>query len=141
MSFEPVAALEDDVSSEEIKKVIWDCLVDKSLVADGFSFDFIRRFWYLMEPDFVKAVKQFFPSSVFPNGCNPSFIALIPKVVGASNVKEFRPISFIGFQYKIVGKVLANWLSFVVDNFVSKELSRSSLLSLNVDKSLGTLLL
>ena len=71
MSFEPVAALEDDVSSEEIKKVIWECLVEKSLVADGFSFDFIRIFWYLMEHDFVKAVKQFFSSSVFPKGCNP----------------------------------------------------------------------
>ena len=46
---------------------------------------------------------------------------LIPKVVDAINVKDFCPISLIGCQYKIVGKILANLLSLVVDNLVSKE--------------------
>lgn len=37
---------------------------------------------------------------------------LIPKVVDAINVKDFCPISLIGCQYKIVGKIIANRLIF-----------------------------
>nr|GEX09326.1 hypothetical protein [Tanacetum cinerariifolium] len=38
----------------------------------------------------------------FPKGCNSSFIALIPKVPNAKFVSDFRPISLIGCQYKII---------------------------------------
>nr|GEZ89449.1 RNA-directed DNA polymerase, eukaryota [Tanacetum cinerariifolium] len=51
--------------------------------------------------------------------CNYSFIALIPKVGNAKFVLEFRPISLIGFQYKIVGKLLANMHSTVTGSHVS----------------------
>nr|GFC56848.1 hypothetical protein [Tanacetum cinerariifolium] len=40
----------------------------------------------------------------FPIGCNPSFIALIPKVANARFVSDFQAISLIGSQYKIVGR-------------------------------------
>nr|GFA09992.1 cysteine-rich receptor-like protein kinase [Tanacetum cinerariifolium] len=41
-------------------------------------------------------------------GCNSSFIALIPKILDAKMVKDFRPISLIGSLYKIIAKILAN---------------------------------
>nr|GEU56830.1 hypothetical protein [Tanacetum cinerariifolium] len=65
----------------------------------------------------------FFRSGSFPKGCNTSFIALIPKVNDANFMKDFRPISLIGWQYKILGKILANRLSLVIDGLVSKEQS------------------
>ncbi|GKB87482.1 RNA-directed DNA polymerase, eukaryota [Tanacetum coccineum] len=58
-----------------------------------------------------------------PNGCNPSFIALIPKVLDAKHLNDFRPISLIGCQYKIIGKILANRLSLVIDDIISHEQS------------------
>ncbi|GJW76412.1 RNA-directed DNA polymerase, eukaryota, partial [Tanacetum coccineum] len=56
-------------------------------------------------------------------GCNSSFITLIPKVNDAKFIKDFRPISLIECQYKIVGKFLANRLSSVIGSLVSKEQS------------------
>ncbi|GJZ19134.1 RNA-directed DNA polymerase, eukaryota, reverse transcriptase zinc-binding domain protein [Tanacetum coccineum] len=52
-------------------------------------------------------------------GCNSSFIALIPKVSNAKHVYDFWPISLIGCQYKIIGKLLANRLSTVIGNCIS----------------------
>ncbi|KAL4573633.1 hypothetical protein LXL04_020447 [Taraxacum kok-saghyz] len=52
-------------------------------------------------------------------GCNPSFIALIPKVPDAKFVKDFRPISLIDCQYKIIAKILANRLKMVIGDLVS----------------------
>ncbi|GJR98003.1 putative RNA-directed DNA polymerase, eukaryota, reverse transcriptase zinc-binding domain protein [Tanacetum coccineum] len=62
-------------------------------------------------------------SGYFPKGCNSSFIALIPKITNAKFVTDFRPISLIGCQYKIIGKLLANRLSTVIGSCVSSEQS------------------
>ncbi|GJQ94994.1 RNA-directed DNA polymerase, eukaryota [Tanacetum coccineum] len=67
--------------------------------------------------------EMFFSFGSFPKGCNTSFIDLIPKVNDAKFMKNFHPISLIGCQYKIVGKILANRLSLVIDGLVSKEQS------------------
>ncbi|GJS35629.1 RNA-directed DNA polymerase, eukaryota, reverse transcriptase zinc-binding domain protein [Tanacetum coccineum] len=55
----------------------------------------------------------------FFHGCNSSFIALIPKVSNAKFVSDFRPMSLIGCQYKIIGKLLANRLSTVIGDCIS----------------------
>ncbi|GKE02138.1 RNA-directed DNA polymerase, eukaryota [Tanacetum coccineum] len=103
--------LEEEVTNVEIKKAVWDCGRNKSPGPDGFTFEFIRKFWEVIGGNVCWAVKCLFRSGSFLKGCNPSFIALIPKVNDAKFVKDFRPICLIGSQYKIVGKILANRLS------------------------------
>ncbi|GKC61416.1 RNA-directed DNA polymerase, eukaryota [Tanacetum coccineum] len=72
--------LECEVTNEEIKRAVWDCGSDKSLGPDGFTFEFFKKYWSTVGVDVINAIKEFFSSSNFPNGCNSSFIALIPKV-------------------------------------------------------------
>ncbi|GJT02906.1 RNA-directed DNA polymerase, eukaryota [Tanacetum coccineum] len=115
--------LESDVSNEEIKRAVWDCGSDKSPGPDGFTFEIFKKFWYIVSGDVINVVKEFFHSSIFPNGCNSSFIALIPKVLDAKHLNDFRPISLIGCQYKIIGKILANQLSLVINDIISLEQS------------------
>ncbi|GJY31768.1 RNA-directed DNA polymerase, eukaryota [Tanacetum coccineum] len=112
--------LECDVTKEELKKAVWDCGIDKSPGPDGFTFGFYRRFWSTIENDVFEAVKYFFNSGAIPNGCNSSFIALIPKIPDANLVKDFRPISLIGSMYKIIAKILANRLVGVLGDIVNE---------------------
>nr|GEV10785.1 RNA-directed DNA polymerase, eukaryota [Tanacetum cinerariifolium] len=51
---------------------------------------------------------------------NSSFIALIVKKQDAKLVKEFRPISLIENFYKIIAKILANRLIFVLGDIVNE---------------------
>ncbi|GJR53713.1 RNA-directed DNA polymerase, eukaryota, partial [Tanacetum coccineum] len=71
--------IERDVTYDEIKKAVWDCGTNKSPGPDGFTFEFFRRYWKIIDDDVVAAVLQFFSSCTFPPWCNSSFIALIPK--------------------------------------------------------------
>ncbi|GJS66902.1 RNA-directed DNA polymerase, eukaryota [Tanacetum coccineum] len=112
--------LECDVTKEELKKAVWDCGIDKSPGPDGFTFGFYRRFWSTIENDVFEAVKYFFNSGAIPNGCNSSFIALIPKIPDANLVKDFRPIILIGSMYKIIAKILANRLVGVLGDIVNE---------------------
>ncbi|GJT92501.1 RNA-directed DNA polymerase, eukaryota, reverse transcriptase zinc-binding domain protein [Tanacetum coccineum] len=112
--------LEQDITKEEVKRAVWDCGVDKSPGPDGFSFYFYRHFWSMIEDDVFGAVEYFFINGDIPNGCNSNFIALIPKIIDANMVKDFRPISLIGSLYKIIAKLLANRLVGVLSNLINE---------------------
>nr|GEW27112.1 hypothetical protein [Tanacetum cinerariifolium] len=93
-----ISDLESDVSYEEIKKVVRDCDINKSLGPNGYTFDFFRRYWKIIDVDVVAAILQFFSSCILSPGCNLSFIALILKMQGAKVVKDFRLIRLIGLK-------------------------------------------
>nr|GEY52614.1 RNA-directed DNA polymerase, eukaryota, reverse transcriptase zinc-binding domain protein [Tanacetum cinerariifolium] len=112
--------LESNVSKEELKRAVWDCGVDKSPGPDGFSFGFYRHFWSTIENDVLEAVNHFLTHGDIPKGCNSSFIILIPKVLNANIVKDFRPISLIESIYKIIAKILANRLVNMLDDIVNE---------------------
>ncbi|GJW04159.1 RNA-directed DNA polymerase, eukaryota, reverse transcriptase zinc-binding domain protein, partial [Tanacetum coccineum] len=115
--------LVSSVTESEIKDAIWDCGSDKSPGPDGFTFAFYKEFWDMFKSDVVEFVHHFFSSCILPRGCNTSFITLIPKVPNPMVISDFRPISLIGAQYKIIAKVLANRLARVIDTVISQEQS------------------
>nr|GEW71988.1 RNA-directed DNA polymerase, eukaryota, reverse transcriptase zinc-binding domain protein [Tanacetum cinerariifolium] len=108
------------VMKEEVKKAVWDYGSDKSPGPDGFSFSFFRHFWSTIENDIFEAVGCFFTYGDMPNGCNSNFIALIPKIIDANMVKDFRPIGLIGSLYKVIAKILTNRLVNVIGDLVNE---------------------
>nr|GEZ40502.1 hypothetical protein [Tanacetum cinerariifolium] len=65
----------------------------------------------------IKAA-DFEVSAFIPQGCNSSFITLVPKEDDPLVVGYFRPISLISSQYKIIANILANRLSLDVSSAV-----------------------
>ncbi|GJY95372.1 RNA-directed DNA polymerase, eukaryota [Tanacetum coccineum] len=123
LSKDQANSLELPIMHDEVKKAVWDCGSNKVPGPDSFTFEFFKKFWYLIESDVFNAVAHFFQSGQFPTGCNLFFITLILKVVDAKLVNDFRPISPIGCIYKIIGKILANRFLFVIGDLVSIEQS------------------
>lgn len=87
---------------------------------DGFNFNFLKANWDLIKKDVFAAVHQFESSGTFGAWCNPSFISVIPKVKDPLLLSDFRSISLIGCFYKIVAKVLAERLKFVLKDVLVK---------------------
>lgn len=52
-------------------------------------------------------------------GCNSAFITLIPKVSDPQLVTEYKPISLVSLQYKVLSKLLANRLRKTLPEVVS----------------------
>nr|GEW83909.1 RNA-directed DNA polymerase, eukaryota [Tanacetum cinerariifolium] len=88
-----------------------------------FTFTLYKKFWDMIKVDVVAFVQAFFSTSTFPRGCNASFIALISKGPNPMVISNFRPISLIGAQYKIIAKVMANRLALFIDSVISHEQS------------------
>ncbi|GJW78508.1 putative RNA-directed DNA polymerase, eukaryota, reverse transcriptase zinc-binding domain protein [Tanacetum coccineum] len=119
LSLEDVSMLEQHATSNEIRKAVWDCGSGKSPRHDGFSFLFIKTYWDLFKDDIVNFVNHFMKSGTMPKCTNSAFIMLIPKIPNPFLIKDYRPISLIGMQYKIIAKLLANRISTVIDKLVS----------------------
>ena len=62
----------------------------------------------------MKFFWEFYKHGNFVKSLNATFLILIPKKVGAKDLRDFRPISLMGGLYKWLTKVLANRLRKVV---------------------------
>jgi hypothetical protein len=56
---------------------------------------------------------------LYINCQNHSFIALVPKLSGSHTVHQFQPISLCNIAYKIIFKILANRLKFLLSKIIS----------------------
>lgn len=65
-------------------------------------------------------VQKLFSTGIIPHGCNESFITVIPKAKNPFLATYFRPVSLIGFQYKIIVKILATCLAKIMSGLVSE---------------------
>ncbi|GJU81563.1 putative RNA-directed DNA polymerase, eukaryota, reverse transcriptase zinc-binding domain protein, partial [Tanacetum coccineum] len=111
------------ITLEEIKDVVWSCGGDRAPGPDGFLFKFVKTYWEMMKNDIFDFVQEFVTSGNILIGCNSSFITLIPKVTSLILCKDYRPISLIGLQYKIISKLLANRIAKVIEGVISVEQS------------------
>ena len=108
---------------DEVRRAVWSCGSEKSPGPDGLNFKFIKQFWHIIKPDVLRFQDEFYVSGIFPRGSNVSFITLIPKVTDPQLLKEYRPISLIGYMYKIVVKILANRLKQVMHLIIDERQS------------------
>ncbi|XP_050217654.1 uncharacterized protein LOC126668506 [Mercurialis annua] len=113
-------ALTDSFSEEEILSTLMNCEDNKAPGPDGFNFFFYKRAWHIMKYDFLQLFSTFHSTGTFPPGINTAFLVLIPKIKGATNLTDFRPISLINGVFKLLSKVLANRMSLVLPHIISE---------------------
>ncbi|XP_042485795.1 uncharacterized protein LOC122066036 [Macadamia integrifolia] len=105
----------------EIKRTMWDLDPESSLGPDGYPGYFFRCCWNIISRDFERAVGDFFTSRSMPPGMNNNLLVLIPKINGATSLNKFRPLCMGNFFCKIISKILATRLSFLLPRLISEE--------------------
>jgi hypothetical protein len=114
-----LADLELPFSEEEVWAIIKQMPSDKAPGPDGFTELFFKTCWSVIKGDIMASMSAVW-SRKFLNfsNLNSAYITLIPKVEGAEQVKDFKPIIVHSFA-KLVTKVLANRLVVRLNSMVS----------------------
>ncbi|PKI67924.1 hypothetical protein CRG98_011520 [Punica granatum] len=86
---------------------------------DGIPSLFYKHYGETVKPLLLAATKSFFTSGFILKEWNNTFICLIPKRQGASNFKDFRPISLCNVCYKVISKIIADRLKPLLDRIIS----------------------
>ena len=97
------------ITSMEIKTIIKNLRTNKSPGPDVFKAEFYQKLREELIPILLKLLQKTAMKGKFPNSFRVATITLIPKPDKDATKKEnFRPISLMNIDAKILNKILAN---------------------------------
>lgn len=114
--------LETPLTEEEVKKAISAMKTGKSPGIDGFPAEFYRKFTDVLTPFLTQVFHEAFEYGLLPQSFNQAIISLIPK--GDKDLTDpvnYRPISLINVDCKILSKVLATRLETVLPQIIHQD--------------------
>lgn len=120
----PMTQLDVEFTEEEIEKVVKSMPLDKAPGPDEFTRRFFATCWPVIKDDIMSAFDYFFRGDMrgLP-AINKAIVSLLPKVDGAVDVKDFRPVSLVHGAIKIFDKALSNRVAVELPNLVGKHQS------------------
>ena len=112
------AMLDADLTVKELETAVYQQQDDKSPGIDGITAEFYKKFWPLLHTQYLTFINHARRGS-FPANKNAAVTALLYKEKGEVNdLKNYRPISLINVDLKILTKALANRLKVVLPTVV-----------------------
>ncbi|KAJ3582854.1 hypothetical protein NHX12_024244 [Muraenolepis orangiensis] len=85
---------------------------------DGFPVDFYKSFWSEIGQDLLEVLNDSLQTGRLPLSCRRAVITLLPKKVDLQQIKNWRPVSLLYTDYKILSKALALRLREVMASVV-----------------------
>lgn len=119
LSAEQADILDKPVSQDEVRKAIQSMKTGKSPGTDGFPVEYYKQYMDILIPVLTKVFEEAFQAGFLPPSLNEALISLIPKKGrDHTDSANFRPISLMNVDNKILAKVLALRLETVLPGII-----------------------
>ncbi|CAM2095831.1 unnamed protein product [Caretta caretta] len=110
--------LELPLTLAEFSEALRRIPTNKSPGMDGLTVEFYRAFWDILGPDLVTVWAESLQSGVLPLSCRRAVLALLPKKGDLRDLRNWRPVSLLSTDYKIVAKAISLQLGSVMADVV-----------------------
>ncbi|CAM5082206.1 unnamed protein product [Eretmochelys imbricata] len=91
---------------------------NKSPGVDGLTVEFYHVFWDVLGPDLVTVWAESLQSGVLPLLCRRAVLSLLPKKGDLCDLRNWRPVSLLSTDYKIVAKAISLRLRSVLADMI-----------------------
>jgi hypothetical protein len=118
VSLEENAFLTSPYSEEELKKAVFQMEHNKAPGPDGFPAEFYQNFWDIIKLDLLALFSALYEDQLELFRFNFGEIILLPKVMEAERIQQYRPICFLNVRFKIFTKTATLRLNSVADHVV-----------------------
>jgi len=102
--------LDSPLSFGELSQAVQEMCSGKSPGLDGLSAEFFKTFWNLIGQDLYGVFLECIEKGTLPLSCRRAILTLIPKKGDLGCLKNWRPVSLICADFKILSKALTNRL-------------------------------
>lgn len=112
--------LNSDLTPNEFETALLQMTKNKSPGLDGLTVEFYCSFWNTIQPLFFLMANTAFLLNSLPRSMQFSVLSLIPKLGDKLILKNWRPISLLNTDYKIISRALTNRLTkalpYIIDS-------------------------
>ena len=116
------AECDKPITESECFKAIFQLANNKSPGLDGFSIEFYKMFWQDLKNLFMECVNYSWEKKELCNSQYEGLITLIPKPgKDCLNVSNYRPITLLNCDYKIISKVINNRLCCLLPKLIKND--------------------
>ena len=115
------AALELPFSTEELRGVLAGMKGGKVPGRDGLPREFYLKFWELVGPDFLEVVGEMFERGELAPSMREGVVAMLFKKGDELELKNWRPITLLGVDYKLIARALAGRLRLAMPYLVGED--------------------
>ena len=112
---------EKEVTNEEIYKVIKLLKSNKSPGDDGIIAEFYQTYWYLIQDELTLVIKYTLENDSLIKSQYNAIITLLYKKGNREEITNWRPISLLSNDYKIITKVLAERLKLFLPKLIHSD--------------------
>ena len=105
--------------ADEVWETICGLNAEGAAGMDGIPVFFYKDYWAWVGLDVMALMEEFHAGTCPMGRINQAYTMLLPKISGAEQVGDFRPISLSNNIYLIITKVLANRLRGLLGTLIS----------------------
>ncbi|CAM2095297.1 unnamed protein product [Caretta caretta] len=99
--------LELPLTLAEFSEALRRMPTNKSPGMDGLTVEFCHAFWDILGPDLATLWAESLQGGVLPLSCRRAVLALLPKKRHLCDLRNWRPVSLLSMDYKIVVKAIS----------------------------------
>ncbi|KAL6483834.1 hypothetical protein MHYP_G00087060 [Metynnis hypsauchen] len=112
------SGLERQLSLVELSDALRSMECGKALGIEGLPAEFYKSFWPVIGEDLLEALNDSLAKGRLPSSCRRAVLTLLPKKGDLHELKNWRPVSLLCCDYKLLSKVLAVRLKEVVGQII-----------------------
>ena len=111
----------EDIECDEVESILKTVDSKKSPGIDGIPYEFYQKVWDIIKDEFLSVIAVMKDQLTLSETQNLAVITLQPKEGDTQKLSNWRPISLLCCDYKILAKIIANRFKNIIPNIISKE--------------------
>ncbi|KAK0138454.1 Transposon TX1 uncharacterized protein [Merluccius polli] len=121
VSRETYPQLDSPLTQQELYDALKGMQGRKAPGIDGLTVEFYNAFWDILAHDILEMFNESLGSGSLPLSCRRAVITLLPKKGNLQDIRNWRPVSLLCTDYKILSKVLANRLKGTMEQILHRD--------------------
>ncbi|KAK0155409.1 Transposon TX1 uncharacterized protein [Merluccius polli] len=115
------AELNRPLLMEELKAALQGMQGRRAPGMDGLSVEFYKAFWDIFAEDLLDVFNESLASGSMPMSCRRAVITLLPKKGNLQDIKNWRPVSLLCVDYKLLSKLFASRLGMAMEHLIHRD--------------------